>query len=59
MCFSHKCKKTECYFVSQEEVMKWTQEVGNASVREAIPIGPQNGPCGGVSYCTCHVKLRT
>jgi hypothetical protein len=54
MCFNHKCKKTERYFVSQEEVMKWTQEVGNASVKEAIPIGPQNGPCGGVSYRTCH-----
>lgn len=34
--------------------MKWTQEVGNVSVKEAVPIGPQNGPCGGVSCYTFH-----
>jgi hypothetical protein len=27
--------------------MKWTQEI-----KEAVPIGPQNGPCGVVSYYT-------
>jgi hypothetical protein len=54
MCFHYKYKKTECYFVFQEEVMKWTQDVGNVSVKEAVPIGPQNGPCGGVSCYTFH-----
>jgi hypothetical protein len=34
--------------------MKWTQDVGNVSVKEAVPIGPQNGPCGGVSCYTFH-----
>jgi hypothetical protein len=52
MFFHHKCKKTACYFVSQEEVMKLTQEVGDVPVKEAVPIGPQNGPCGDVSCYT-------
>lgn len=36
------------YEGDKEEVVKWTQEVGNASVKEAVPVLPQNGPCGGV-----------
>lgn len=34
--------------------MKWAQEVGNVSLKEAGPIGPQNGTCGGVSFYTIH-----
>jgi len=36
------------YEGDKEEVMKWTQEVGNVSVKEAVPTDPQNGPCGGL-----------
>jgi hypothetical protein len=36
-----------CY-VSQDEVMKWTEEVADVSVKEMV-VGAQNGPSGEVS----------
>lgn len=37
------------YYDSQDEIMKWTEEVGDVSVKEMLPVGAQNGPNGEVS----------
>jgi hypothetical protein len=37
------------YYGSQDEIMKWTEEVGDVSVKEMVPVGAQNGPNGEVS----------
>jgi hypothetical protein len=57
MLFHHKYKETECYvlyFVSQDEVMKWTEEVGNVSLKEAFPNGPHGEVSCNAFNCCVH-----
>jgi hypothetical protein len=37
------------YYDSQDEITKWTEEVGDVSLKEMVPVGAQNGPNGEVS----------
>jgi hypothetical protein len=37
------------YYDSQDEIMKWSEQVTDVSLKEMVPVGAQNGPNGEVS----------